>query len=220
MKPPRHPRPSLVIFDCDGVLVDTEGPQNVLLARLLSERGLELDGEACRRRFAGNSMTTVQALAEAEIGRPLGEDFIACVVEETTRLFRDGVATVPGAGNVVDAVDAAGIAKCIASSGRPEKMAVTLGASGFGARFRPHVFDASMVAHGKPAPDLFLHAAARMGHAPERCVVIEDSLNGVAAGMRVIGYAGDPHTDGAALARAGAETVSDMRTVPGLIGLA
>ena len=124
----------------------------------------------------------------------------------------------------VEAVQAAGLATCVASSGSHAKMEVTLGVTGLWPLFEGRIFSAREVARGKPHPDLFLHAAARMGIEPGRAVVIEDSPAGVAgavaAGMRVLGYAGDALTDRAALLAAGAIPFEDMREAPRLLGLA
>ncbi len=215
--------PKLVIFDCDGVLVDTEPAQTVLLASMLGDQGLVLTGEECRRRYSGMTMEGVQADVEKRLARPLGAHWIAEVIERTVALFSHAVPVVPHVEWLIQLVKRSGLAICVASSGKPEKMRTTLTTSGLAHYFGSHIFDATMVARGKPAPDLFLHAAKEMGFEPADCVVIEDSLPGVraasAAGMRVVGYAGDPHTDGRALAAAGAEIVTDMREVPALIGL-
>ena len=215
--------PSLIIFDCDGVLVDSEPVANRLLVRLLAEAGLKISYEDCRRRFVGRTIEAVQAHVESEIGRELGAEWPAYVRDETLKAFAAGVEAVPGVEVALRQVRMLGLAYCVASSGKFEKMRFTLGRSGLLRLVEPVLFSAEQVAHGKPAPDLFLFAAAQMGHAPETCLVIEDSLPGVqaarAAGMRVLGYAGDPHTDAGKLADAGAIVFADMRDLPGLIGL-
>ena len=206
--------PSLVIFDCDGVLVDTEPVANRALARFLGECGFEISYEECRRLFVGRTMQAVQEHVEKALGRPLGEDWPERIRDETLKAFAEGIAPVPGVEAVLSEFSASGLPYCVASSGKFEKMRFTLGATGLLPLVEDVLFSAEEVAHGKPAPDLFLHAASRMGHAPERCLVIEDSVPGVqagvAAGMTVIGYAGDPMTDAAALKREGAHLISDM----------
>ncbi|MAM94257.1 HAD family phosphatase [Parvibaculum sp.] len=206
--------PSLVIFDCDGVLVDTEPVANRALARFLGECGFEISYEECRRLFVGRTMQAVQAHVEDALGRPLGSDWPARIRDETLKAFAQGIEPVAGAQALLQELAAREKPYCVASSGRFEKMRFTLGATGLLPLVEDVLFSAEEVAQGKPAPDLFLHAAVRMGHAPENCLVIEDSVPGVqagvAAGMSVIGYAGDPMTDAAALKREGAHVISDM----------
>ena len=213
--------PSLVIFDCDGVLVDTETVANRLLARVLSEEGFSVSYEECRRLFVGRTMDAVRAHVEGALGRALRDDWTAYIRDRTLEAFAEGIEPVPGASDVIHALRLRGMQYCVASSGKFEKMRFTLGATGLLPLVEDVLFSAEEVAHGKPAPDLFLHAAARMGHEPLRCVVVEDSLPGVqaavAAGMPVIGYAGDPHTDAAALKREGAHVVTDMSALRDLL---
>ena len=138
-------------------------------------------------------------------------------------LQRERVSAIPGISEVVAAHRAAGRPYCVASSGRVEKMQATLGSAGLMVLFSGVLFSATMVGRGKPAPDLFLHAAGVMGHPAAQCVVVEDSLPGVqaavAAGMRVCAYAAAPYVDAAALAALGAEVFTDMGELPGLLGL-
>jgi len=138
-------------------------------------------------------------------------------------LQRENVAAIPGIRDVVDLHAAAGRPYCVASSGRIEKMHATLGSAGLLPLFADVLFSATMVGRGKPAPDLFLHAAQAMGHPPQRCVVIEDSLPGVqaaiAAGMRVCAYAAAPYVDADRYRALGAEVFDDMRRLPRLLGL-
>lgn len=216
-------RPSLVIFDCDGVLVDTEHVANQLLSRLVTEAGAPLSYEQCRKRFLGKSMPTVQAEVEELAGRSLSEDWHLMVRDESIKLFAKGIEAVPHVKGQIERLREGGVPYCVASSGQMEKMHATLGSSGLLHLVEDVLFNADMVARGKPAPDLFLHAADEMGHAPETCVVIEDSRPGVeagvAAGMQVLGYAGDPLTDGAALEAAGAIVFEDMRQLPKILDL-
>ena len=213
--------PSLIIFDCDGVLVDTEPVANRLLARVLGEEGFPISYEECRRLFVGRTMDAVRAHVEDALGRPLRDDWTAYIRDRTLEAFAEGVEPIPGAREIVHALGARGLPYCVASSGKSEKMRFTLGATGLLPLVEHVLFSAEEVRHGKPAPDLFLHAAARMGHAPSRCLVIEDSVPGVqaavAAGMPVIGYAGDPHTDAAALKSEGAHVISDMSALADLL---
>lgn len=214
--------PSLVIFDCDGVLVDTEPVANRLLARVLSEEGFQISYEECRRLFVGRTMDAVRAHVEAALGRALRADWTTSIRDRTLEAFAVGIEPVPGAGDLIHALRTRALPYCVASSGKFEKMRFTLGMTGLLPLVEDVLFSAEEVAMGKPAPDLFLHAASRMGHEPSRCLVIEDSVPGVqaavAAGMPVIGYAGDPHTDAAALKSEGAHVVSGMSALLDLIG--
>jgi HAD superfamily hydrolase (TIGR01509 family) len=182
----------LVIFDNDGVLVDSERLANTILAELLTEAGLPYTLEEAVHDFMGGSLVLMRRLAEAKLGAPLPAD-----LEDRyhQRLF-DGftrLQPVPGVGAVLDRLDADGTTYCLASSGTHRRIRTALEAVGFWERFEGRIFSSEDVAHGKPAPDLFLHAAATMGVHPAACVVIEDSPLGVeaakAAGMKVLGYA-------------------------------
>jgi HAD superfamily hydrolase (TIGR01509 family) len=182
-----------VIFDCDGVLVDSEPLSNRALAETLTELGVPMTTEESIRRFMGRSWGTVEAyLAERGAGVPpdLEERYRARMFGA----FASGLRPVAGIEAALDAVVAAGVPTCVASSGDPEKIAYTLGLTGLLPRFEGRIFSTVEVARGKPAPDLFLHAAARMGWAPGATTVVEDSPAGVqagrAAGMRVLAYAG------------------------------
>ncbi|HEY4191044.1 MAG TPA: HAD-IA family hydrolase, partial [Mesorhizobium sp.] len=149
--------------------------------------------------------------------------FVERWYRELPAIFGSGVEKIPYVETFIAAVEAAGVAHCVASSARLEKMHMTLGQTGLLAHFRDVLFSATMVAHGKPAPDLFLHAARTMGAAPADCIVIEDSVAGtkagIAAGMRVFSYHGDPFSDGEGLADAGGILFDDMRKLAALIPL-
>lgn len=214
--------PSLVIFDCDGVLVDSEPAANRLLVRVLAEDGFDVSYEECRRLFVGRTLEAVRGHVEEAIGRPLGDHWPAYIRDETLKAFAEGLSPVEGIEPVLLKLAARNQPYCVASSGKFEKMRYTLGATGLLPLVENVLFSAEQVGRGKPAPDLFLYAAREMGHAPETCVVIEDSVPGVqaavAAGMPVLGYAGDPHTDAAALKREGAHVFHDMSALSGLLG--
>lgn len=205
-----------VIFDCDGVLVDTEGTSAEVLARLLSDAGLPTTPADCMRDYRGRSMASVLALASQRRGGPLPGDLPDRYYAEIEGVFARELAPVPG---VVDALDRIALPSCVASSGPHRKMAVTLRRTGLWERFDGRIFSATEVASGKPAPDLFLHAARAMGFAPASTAVVEDSVPGVAAaraaGMRALGFA--RQTDAGELAAAGGEPFVDMRELPGLL---
>jgi HAD superfamily hydrolase (TIGR01509 family) len=214
--------PDLVVFDCDGVLVDTEVLQVAIEARVMSELGWPMEPEEVVRRWMGRAA----AVQHADIVEHLGEEAAVRHEELSRREVRDvferELVEVEGVSALLDVLEAAGLPTCVASSGSHQRMRLTLGITGLADRFEGRIFSALEVEHGKPAPDLFLHAASRMGVAPEGCVVLEDSgygvRAGVAAGMRVLGY-GSGLADPDSLRDAGAEVFTHMSDVPGLLGL-
>jgi HAD superfamily hydrolase (TIGR01509 family) len=213
----------LVIFDCDGVLVDSEVISNGVLAQMLSAEGLPTTLSEARRDCQGLLLSEVLSNAEAKLGRSLPAGWLADYERERAEVFRRELEPVPGAAEAVQRVSAAGISICVASQGKLEKTRLSLGLTGLIDLF-PHgaLFSAYSVARGKPYPDLFLHAAGVMGAEPSRCVVVEDTPIGVtaaaSAGMRVLGYAAD--ADETELREAGAEALlSAMAELPALLGL-
>jgi HAD superfamily hydrolase (TIGR01509 family) len=211
----------LAIFDCDGVLVDSEPISNRIFTEMLNEIGLRTTHEETMRDFVGRSMASCMAIVAERLGRPAPDEFVATMQARTFAAFRDGLHAVPHVGAALDALDAAGIPTCVASSGEHEKMRTTLGITGLLPRVDGRLFSATEVPRGKPHPDLFLHAARRMGAEPSRCAVVEDSPVGVraavAAGMTVLGFA--TRGQGDALAAAGAVVFDDMRALPRLLGV-
>lgn len=210
--------PALVIFDCDGVLVDTEPVSNRVFADALHELGLDMTYEDVCRELIGLSMSQCVALIEKRMDRPLPRGFVDDVQRRTFDEFRRDLQPVAG---VVDALDRIDLPACVASSGELDKMRLTLGITGLLPRFEGRLFSAEQVAHGKPAPDLFLFAARQMGQSPSDCTVVEDSVPGVLAArtadMRALGYAGAGEAE--RLRGAGAEVFRDMAQLPGLLGL-
>lgn len=180
----------LVIFDCDGVLVDSERLAVRVEARLISELGWPLTEADVLDRFGGRSDAYMLGEIEAALGRPV-PDWQDRYQQCLHSAFRDELTAVEGIEAALDQLTAA---TCVASSGTHEKMKLTLGLTGLYERFAGRIFSTTEVEQGKPAPDLFLHAAGRSGVTPNRCVVVEDSRSGVeaarAAGMRSLGYAG------------------------------
>ena len=181
----------LVIFDCDGVLVDSERLAVRIDVRVLAELGWILTEKEVIERFVGRSHEFMVAEIEAHLGRPLAADWEDPFQSLYRNAFAAELRPVEG---IVEALDQITLRTCVASSGTHEKMRYTLGLTGLYDRFAGRIFSASEVPRGKPAPDLFLHAAKRMGVEPAACVVIEDSRYGVeaarAAGMLALGYAG------------------------------
>lgn len=212
--------PTLLIFDCDGTLIDSERLYNLAWAEVLASLGLPWTLDECAQRMTGRPWPDCCAIVEQALGRPLPDDFQDRVFATSDRWFeREGLQAIAG---ISDALARLPQAKCVATSGLYEHVRDNLALTGlldfFGAE---RIFTAAMVPRGKPAPDVFLHAAKAMGTEPRDCIVIEDSVPGVmggrAAGMRVLGYGGN-HQDRAALRAAGAEVFDDMRALPGLIG--
>ncbi len=212
----------LVIFDCDGVLVDTESIANTELARLITAAGMPIDMPTSRTRFNGLSMTAVRERVLAEDCVDLGTEFATTWQANLPNIFAQGVEPIAHVREAIEALRAAGIPYCVASSGTIEKMHMTLGASGLLPLLENVLFSTTMVKRGKPYPDLFEHAASAMGHAARDCVVIEDSVPGVeagrAAGMRVLAYCGDRLSNRAGMIAAGGEPFEDMRALPRLLG--
>lgn len=208
----------LVIFDCDGVLVDSEKLSIEVDRRVLADLGWSLSHDEILHRFVGRSSAHFRAEVEAHRGRPLPDDWEAPYQPWYLDAFARELTAVDG---VEAALDEITTATCVASGGAHAKIRRTLGQTGLLPRFDGRIFSADDVANGKPAPDLFLHAAERLGVSPERCVVVEDSRFGVqaarAAGMRVLGYAGGL-TPADWLEREGAIVFTDMRDLPELAG--
>ncbi len=206
----------LIIFDCDGVLVDSELLSNRVLTQMLGEIGLPMSLEDIIATFMGHSMAACVDIIEQRTGRPLPSTFVADFRDRTFDVFRRELRPVAGIEAVLDAIDRP---FCVASSGPPEKIQLTLSTTGLMPRFTGRIFSAVEVARGKPHPDLFLHAAQMMGVTPARCVVVEDSVRGVqaavAAGMRVLGFA--DLTDADELAAAGADVFRSMDQLPALL---
>jgi HAD superfamily hydrolase (TIGR01509 family) len=212
----------LVIFDCDGVLVDSEPLANASFSRALKAHGLDWSVEETMRRLMGRSLKSCVEICEAEIGRKLPDDFVEKMQVVTYQSFRDApLQPVAGVKDAIVELQKDGFDTCVASSGSPEKMRFTLGLTGLWDLFNGRIFSSSQVPRGKPFPDLFLHAAINMNVQPFDCVVVEDSVPGIqaarSAGMRALAYAGAPYADLAVLAAAGGELFDDMKKLPALV---
>ncbi len=215
--------PDLVIFDCDGVLVDSEPIAIRVTAAAITRLGYPISTRELRAATLGVTVADEMAMIEKWIGGPLPADWEGKVREEIHAAFRQSLQPVPGAQEVVALVQSRNISFCIASSGSLDKMELTLGLTGLRRYFGERIFSSSMVARGKPHPDLFLYAAAQMRIAPYRTVVIEDSVPGVIgardAGMQVFAYAGDPDSNATGLAAQGGHLFHAMSDLPHLLGL-
>jgi HAD superfamily hydrolase (TIGR01509 family) len=206
----------LIIFDNDGVLVDSEPVANQVLASLLTEYGFPCTPEESIATFMGHSMPQVRAMVEERLGRPVPADLEARYIAQLFPTFERSLRPIPGIEDALRAIDQT---VCVASSGTHERIRLTLGATGLWDRFGGRVFSAQDVVRGKPAPDLFLHAAASLGVDPRRCAVVEDSPAGVtganAAGMTSFGFARLVPAE--RLGHATGAVFSDMRRLPGLL---
>ena len=184
----------LVIFDCDGVLVDSEPLSLRVLVEALSDAGLTMSTEQAGARFLGKSLASTCAILSADFGFDWHHADIERMRARLYDLFRRELTAIPG---MFETLDRISIPCCVASSSQPERIRLSLEVTGLLRRLKPHIFSASMVSCGKPAPDLFLHAATIMNTPPHNCLVIEDSAAGIAAaksaGMRVFAFTGGAH---------------------------
>ena len=203
----------LIIFDFDGVIAESEVPANAVLAECVTELGVPTTLEDSYHLYMGRRFVDVIAAVEASLGRALPPGFPADYQARTLARFRRELRLVEGAREYIDAF--AQTPRCIASSSSPDRLAVCLEVLDLADVFGDHVFSASAVPRGKPHPDIFLHAAEKMGTEPGRCIVIEDSASGVeagvAAGMTVIGLLAASHIQrghGERLRAAGARHVA------------
>jgi D-ribulokinase len=215
--------PEVVIFDCDGVLVDSEPISLGVTQRMLAEAGLSLSDEETRERFLGMRQDAVLKEIEGELGAPLPRDFSRTLSHEILATFERELRGVDGVRQAIMGLDAR---VCVASSSAPARLRLALRVADYEALFAPNIFSSAEVPRGKPAPDLFLFAARSMGARPESCLVIEDSVAGVAAaraaGMTVFGFVGGSHFSGpdqaADLTAAGADLIfDDMARLPEIV---
>lgn len=208
--------PKLVIFDCDGVLVDSEHTTNEAIAQILTRHGYPISADDCMARFAGLSLEDITASVN-EHGGTLPDDWEDELNEAAFPLLRAGTPVIEGIPELLETLDQAGIATAVASNGPLAKMEITLGPSGMFDHFKGRIFSAESLP-AKPAPDMLLAAVAQAGVTPADAVMIDDNPAGthagVAAGTRTIGF-GDPMR----LRAPGVEIVSSMTEVAGLLGL-
>jgi HAD superfamily hydrolase (TIGR01509 family) len=218
--------PELIVFDCDGVLVDSEPIACAVVAQSLAALGLAVSETQIAERYIGFSAASMYADLETRHGVTLDEAQRQTISRAVDERLAATVPAMPGAAAVLEALAAAQQRSCVASSGTPVRIRGSLTRAGLWPHFEGRVFSATQVAHGKPAPDLFLFAAAQMGVAPAKCLVVEDSLAGVtaarAAGMRCLGFTGGGHVRAGHALRlldAGAfATFDEMARLPQLAG--
>jgi HAD superfamily hydrolase (TIGR01509 family) len=215
--------PDLVIFDCDGVLVDSEPISIGVLLEGLGEAGVAISEEVAYRRFLGRSVASIVGTIQEEFGLVVTDRHLSEMRARLHERFQRELQPIPEVGWAIDNI---GTLSCVASSSQPERIRLSLSITGLIERLEPRIFSASMVKNGKPAPDLFLHAARTMGVDPSGCVVIEDSTAGIEAakraGMRVFAFAGGSHAPLCGLREAAAALdpdliFDDMRQLPGLV---
>lgn len=215
----------LVIFDCDGVLVDSEPIANRVLADLLTELGRPTTTEESLRRYVGRSLPSILDEVESELGRPLAREREDVVEEYRSGVFAGfarGLLPIAGIAAALEQIVRGDVAICVASSSWPDRIELSLRLTELLPHFEGRVFSAIEVERGKPHPDLFLHAARQMGAEPGRCLVVEDSVYGVragvAVGMPVLGYCpAGPEADPTSLAAAGARVFGAMAELPELV---
>ncbi|MEQ1943457.1 HAD family hydrolase [Mesorhizobium sp. VNQ89] len=216
------PAPKLVIFDCDGVLVDSEPISVSVLVDHLRKAGLSLNESDAYRLFLGRSMGAIEALLEQDFRLTLTRPQLDDIRTETFRRFRAALRPVPGVVETLPRLPRC----CVASSSGLDRIRLSLSLTGLLEMLEPHIYSASMVARGKPAPDLFLRAASEMGVREEDCVVVEDSPAGIdaakRAGMRVLAFTGASHAADAGLTNVLASlkpdaVFSDMTQLPNLL---
>ncbi|QND48372.1 HAD family hydrolase [Rhizobium lusitanum] len=212
----------LVIFDCDGVLVDSEPLSVSVLIDAMRDVGVDMSEEDIYSRFLGKSLATLVDTLETEFDVFIDQAFLDRIRNDLYDRFRRELKPIDG---IAETLDALAVPRCVASSSQLERIRLSLGVTGLLERLEPSIFSASMVKRGKPAPDLFLYAAEQMGVAPKDCIVIEDSPAGImaarAAGMTVFAFTGGSHAHSpsyrAELERLSPEVVFDA--MPDLIHL-
>lgn len=213
----------LLIFDCDGVVVDSMHLHTEVESEAFRSVGISVTPKELALRFSGVGDAEVHRILSQESGRAIPPDIAIQIERRKKEVFAERLKPVAGIREALKRIDTK--PRCLASGTGTDLLYYLLGIAGLYEEFAPHIYSSEMVLRGKPFPDLFLHAAKELGHAPETCLVIEDGVPGVqagrAAGMRVLGFVGGSHCDqghGARLVSAGAEFVfSDMRELPRLI---
>ena len=199
----------LIIFDCDGVLVDSEPLSNRVIAGVMCELGIPMTTEKAIQLFAGGSLQRVNDFILSETGHPAPQGIEDIYRKRSYALFQKELIPIPGIREVLDAID---FVRCVASNGPLHKMKMNLELTGLSAYFGEDLFSAYEIGYWKPDPRLFLHAAEKMGYPPDKCIVVEDSIHGIqaakSAGMLVLGYSQSEY--GHKLENEGISTFHDM----------
>ena len=201
----------LVIFDCDGVLVDSEAIGNRFISEALTLAGIPISAEGALSKFLGGKLTQIKEDAEKQLGFSLPANWVDEIYKKQFSEFRKNLKSISGIEDVLDVLERINIPVCVGSNGPLNKMEVSLGVTKLKDRFLGRIFSADQVERPKPAPDLYLYCAEQMGVLPQDCLVIEDSPRGasagVTAGMTVFGYTGGE--DASALKKVGCTEVFD-----------
>ena len=212
--------PKLVVFDCDGVVVDSVGAHSEVMSANFAKYGLDLTPDECTTKLGAGKMAYIGEAAK-KLGADLPDDWLDEIYAEIFARLEQGVSLIEGVEDVVQQLQARKIPFCLASNGSKAKMEIMLRPSGILEYFQNNVFSAHDVGHWKPEPDLFFHAANAIGVAPKDCVIIEDSETGAMgaqrAGIKCFGYAAD--TDPAELSAHDAIIFKSMSELPSLLGL-
>ena len=201
----------LVIFDCDGVLVDSEAIGNRFISEALTLAGIPISAEGALSQFLGGKLTQIKKDAEKKLGFSLPANWVDEIYKKQFSEFRKNLKSISGIEDVLDVLERINTPVCVGSNGPLNKMEVSLGVTKLKDRFLGRIFSADQVENPKPAPDLYLYCADQMGVLPQHCLVIEDSPRGasagVAAGMSVFGYTGGG--DNSALKKVGCTKTFD-----------
>ena len=204
----------LIIFDCDGVLVDSEAIGNKFIAEALTALGIETSTDEALGEFLGGKLTQIKISVEKKLDKKLPDDWVDKIYEKQFAEFKRSLKPIPGIENVLRALMKNDVLMCVGSNGPVNKMDVSLSVTGLARYFCGRVFSADHVGIPKPAPDLYLYCAEQLNCIPQKCLVVEDSprgaMAGVSAGMTVFGYSGTDNSDD--LFRAGCSTVSSKMT--------
>lgn len=213
-------RPEAVLFDCDGVLVDSEPIADRVLADYFARHGLPIEVEVIHTLFAGGTMRGAGEEA-MRMGASLPPNWLDQIYETLYAKLAQGTPIIPAIPELLDTLDAAGILYAVGSNGAIEKMEITLGQNGLFDRFRGRLVSSHVLGRAKPDPGVYLEAARLLGADIRNCVVIDDSPSGVRAGIasgaRTLGYAA--RSDARQLRELGAEVFCDMEEVPGMLGI-
>ena len=210
----------LVIFDCDGVLVDSEAIGNRFISEALTLAGIPISAEDALSKFLGGKLTQIKEDAEKQLGFSLPANWVDEIYKKQFSEFRKNLKSISGIEDVLDVLERINTPVCVGSNGPLNKMEVSLGVTKLKDRFLGRIFSADQVENPKPAPDLYLYCADQMGVLPQHCLVIEDSPRGasagVAAGMSVFGYTGGG--DNSALKKVGCtKTFDTMQEIAALL---
>lgn len=206
----------LIIFDCDGVLVDTEKITGSYFCRYLERCGLTINREDTISKYQGRDLKSVVTDIEAQTGVKVPDDFVDQFREETMADYKTNLLPISGIKNALDQIP---ISKCVASNGPAKKMELTLGVTGLSEYFTNAIFSAYDINKWKPDPGLFLHAATKMKASPNECLVVEDSIHGakagISAGMKVLGFATEKNANDFKVS--GVDVFFNMDQLPELI---